>query len=140
VTGTPCYAVADGLVQEVWKDTRAEHFGFQVMLKLDGIHATGRAGAVYVVYAHLKEITAVEGERIKAGELVGYTGTTGNAVKCTFKNGRWVTTEEGDMHLHFECRPGAGIRVQSSLNNRIDPALVFGSPPRTAVTELYSGR
>jgi peptidoglycan LD-endopeptidase LytH len=49
-------------------------------------------------YAHLSRYASRVGQRVKAGELVGYNGATGNAA--------W-----SGPHVHFEVHPGKGAPV-----------------------------
>lgn len=75
--GTPVYAVADGTVQNA-KD------GGSYGNYIDIWH--GDAGSLY---AHLKSFVVKVGQQVKAGDLIGYSGVTGQV--------------EGP-HLHFELR------------------------------------
>lgn len=47
------------------------------------------AGSLSTMYAHLSEITVVEGQRLRAGSHIGFSGATGAVT---------------DPHLHFELR------------------------------------
>ena len=77
--GTPILASADGrVVQAGWDPTG---YGYCVIL----YHADGRG----TLYAHLKMTAVKAGTAIKQGEILGYSGATGN---CT------------GPHLHFEAR------------------------------------
>ncbi|WP_419880017.1 M23 family metallopeptidase [Helicobacter saguini] len=62
----------------------------------------------YLLYAHLSKILVKQGQEVKAGELIGYSGISGSA------NGTKAP------HLHFEIRnlPNLG----KGMNNRINPA------------------
>jgi len=85
--GTPVYAARDGKVmysKRVSEDGLSVGYGRAV--KLD--HGDGLTSA----YAHLSELAGLSpGENVKRGQLVGYMGTSGNAVGT-------------DPHVHFEIR------------------------------------
>jgi murein DD-endopeptidase MepM/ murein hydrolase activator NlpD len=81
--GTPLLAVADGTVFSVgWTDVG----GWRLWLRDD-------AGNEFY-YAHLSAYSplAVDGTRVKAGDVLGFMGRTGDA-------------EGGPYHLHFEIHP-----------------------------------
>lgn len=111
-----CYAVDDGIVTFV-KTTDDNGYGRMLIIKLDR--------GLYVAYAHLKDILVKEGQRVKAGDPVALTGSSGNA--RTMRN-----MAEGS-HLHFEVRtsqhPGKG------LTGRLDPLKFF--TPDTYNKALY---
>lgn len=104
---TPCYAVADGEI--VYAGDRGD-FGKTVVIDVAGAN-------VFPAYAHLNEIRVVRGQHVKRGDLIGYTGNSGNAGSLS----------GDDEHLHFEIReyplPGLG------LDGRITPMQVFGVCP-----------
>jgi murein DD-endopeptidase MepM/ murein hydrolase activator NlpD len=81
--GTPLLAVADGTLFSVgWNDIG----GWRLWLRDDG------GNEFY--YAHLEAYSplAVAGRRVKAGDVIGFVGTSGDA-------------EGGPPHLHFEIHP-----------------------------------
>ena len=81
--GTPLLAVADGTVFSVgWNDIG----GWRVWLR-------DRAGNEFY-YAHLSAYSplAVNGRQVKAGDVIGFMGKTGDA-------------EFSPVHLHFEIHP-----------------------------------
>ena len=81
--GTPLLAVADGTVYSVgWNDIG----GWRVWLR-------DRAGNEFY-YAHLSAYSplAVNGRQVKAGDVIGFMGKTGDA-------------EFSPVHLHFEIHP-----------------------------------
>ena len=113
--GTPCFAVADGVV--VYMQQNHDEWGNIIVIELTDIRAYG--SRLYAAYAHLDVFSPVlyETAKVCAGHRVGNTGNTGNADGLKGK----------DQHLHFELRqtprPGLG------LAGRFDPMLFYGSPP-----------
>ncbi len=77
--GTPVLAAADGIVYSAGIDSTG--YGNCVMLK----HAWN-AGTVY---AHLQNWNVVAGQSVKAGDVIGHSGNSGNST---------------GPHLHFEYR------------------------------------
>jgi murein DD-endopeptidase MepM/ murein hydrolase activator NlpD len=81
--GTPIVAVADGTVYSIgWNDLG----GYRLWLR-------DRSGNQFY-YAHLSAYSplAVEGNTVKAGDVLGFVGNTGDA-------------DGGPPHLHFEIHP-----------------------------------
>lgn len=111
-----CYAVDDGTVV-LTKTDDDNGYGRVLIIKLD----TG----LYVAYAHLKSITVKVGDRVKAGDFVALTGSSGNA--------RTMPTMELGSHLHFEVRES--MRPGPGLTGRLDPLKFF--TPDTYNKDLY---
>lgn len=84
--GTPIYAVEDGTVR-----ASSNRLGGLV------VYLTANDGDRYY-YAHLDEVFVETGERVRAGDVIGANGDTGNA-------------RGTPPHLHWEVRPGGGDRV-----------------------------
>lgn len=88
--GTPVYAAEDGTVDwvQTW-DGRStsgdQSYGNLVRIR----HADYHGGKLQTLYAHLKESKVKYGQAVKEGELIGYSGNTGNST---------------GPHLHFEVR------------------------------------
>ena len=81
-TGTPIYAVASGVVLS---PTNGGWAGTNVVIQ----HSNGGA----TLYAHMSKKVVSPGSTVKAGQLIGYVGTTGRSFGA---------------HLHFEYyAPGA---------------------------------
>lgn len=77
--GTELRAVAPGVIDEVGSDGA---YGTKTVLRLhDG---------TVLWYAHQSGVTVEQGQRVAAGEVIGYVGSTGNVT---------------GPHLHLEVRP-----------------------------------
>lgn len=87
--GTPVLAVSDGTLDRVGVNT----------LGGNRLWLTDDAGNQFY-YAHLSAYApaAVEGARVRAGQVIAFVGNTGQA----------ITTPP---HLHFEIHPGGGAAV-----------------------------
>ena len=73
-TGTPVYASADGTVAEIGSGWNSG-YGNSVTIN--------HCGSMETIYAHMKEILVKEGDEIKKGDLIGYSGTTGDTAYQT---------------------------------------------------------
>lgn len=99
--GTPIYAPWDGVV--AWSDFEAGTYG-------NYIRISGAYKADFF-YGHLKQRLVSTGNSVKQGQLIGYSGNTGNS---------------SGPHLHFEVRlKTANGQYQSGVsakaNGRVDP-------------------
>ena len=88
--GTPVYAAEDGTVDwvQAWdghSTSGNQSYGNLVRIR----HADYNGGKLQTLYAHLKESKVKYGQAVKEGELIGYSGNTGNST---------------GPHLHFEVR------------------------------------
>jgi peptidoglycan hydrolase-like protein with peptidoglycan-binding domain len=88
--GKLIYAVTDGIVTHVYNDRPGSLAG-------NGLRLTQPDGT-YFFYAHLSafEEGISVGTRVRAGQVLGYNGSTGNA---------------GTPHLHFEIHPKGGAAI-----------------------------
>ena len=89
--GTPVYAAEGGTVEVAYhwngKRTQGDTNSYGNMLKLR--HATYKYGTLETLYAHLSKLCVAQGESVQEGQLIGYSGDTGNCYGA---------------HLHFEVR------------------------------------
>lgn len=70
--GTPVYAAQDGVVQYA-----SFHYSYGNFVELD--HGTGVDGHRWTtLYAHMDDLAVEPGQTVKAGELIGHVGSTGN--------------------------------------------------------------
>lgn len=90
--GTPVYAAADGIVvTSTWGGS--DSYGYYIKIE----HYNG----LYTLYAHGSSLVAKVGQEVKQGQLIMYSGNTGNST---------------GPHLHFEVRVAPG-----GYNNMVNP-------------------
>lgn len=89
--GTPVYAAEDSTVEVAYrwngKRTQGDTNSYGNMIKLR--HATYKYGTLETLYAHLSKLCVTQGQQVQEGQLIGYSGDTGNCYGA---------------HLHFEVR------------------------------------
>lgn len=90
-TGTNVYAVKGGIADKVWTDFGG---GSSVQIKT--------AANEWNWYMHLSKQIARQGQRIKAGQLIGKSGATGNFVR--------------GAHLHFQLMRGGHPGNDTAVN------------------------
>ncbi|WP_047504180.1 phage tail tape measure protein [Staphylococcus sp. ZWU0021] len=90
-TGTNIYAVKGGIADKVWTDFGG---GNSVQIKT--------AANEWNWYMHLSKQIARQGQRIKAGQLIGKSGATGNFVR--------------GAHLHFQLMRGGHPGNDTAVN------------------------
>jgi len=91
--GTPVLAAADGIVERAGVDNTG--YGNMILVRHTWNDGT--------VYAHLRNWSVQVGQKVKAGEIIGYSGNTGNSTGA---------------HLHFEYRT-----VCNDYKSAIDPEI-----------------
>lgn len=107
--GTPCHAIADGKIVALRK---GGDYGLTIV---QSFLVGGRE--LYAAFAHMDSSKVKIGDRVICGQLIGYTGNSGNAFSLA----------DSQDHLHFEIRttPTPGI----GLEGRMSPLKVFGICP-----------
>lgn len=105
--GYRCYAVDDGTVIRTNPEGLGD-YGKTILIKLDN-------RSEYVFYAHLSGIKVKPGQKVKAGDVIGLTGSTGNA--------RTMKTMDTGSHLHFEVRIQKDVGL--GLSGRLNPLDFF---------------
>lgn len=108
---TACYAIADGVIQ---KSENHDHKGHGKVVVLV-FQYQGRT--LFALYSHLSIASVARGTAVKQGEVIAYTGTSGNA--------KGMKGE--DQHLHFEIR--SALEVGRGLSGRVDPSTLYGKAP-----------
>ena len=87
--GTPVYAAEDGTVNwaQHWNGSKTGNQSYGNLVRIKHSDYNGQALETY--YAHLSRICVRSGETVTEGQLIGYSGDTGNCFGA---------------HLHFEVR------------------------------------
>lgn len=93
-TGTNLYSSIEGVVTEHASDPT----GYGNYIKIENDECA-------ILYAHLKSSPLVQGQKVKAGEFVGFSNNTGNST---------------GPHLHFAVHPKPRNRA-NGYNGYIDP-------------------
>ena len=101
---TPIYAVEDGEVISIVKSDKG--FGNTITLKI-----TKDGKVLYPCYCHLSKISVVLNSSVKAGDTLGYTGTSGNAAG--------MDSVAKGAHLHFGLK--SSLSAGLGLNGWVDP-------------------
>lgn len=106
--GQEVYAVADGELMNQADESASLSGNAWGLTSDDG---------TYFFFAHLSSFAPdlQLGDRVRAGQVIGYVGDTGNP-------------GPGNYHLHFEVHPG-GQRQPA-----IDPLPLLGIPPACTIT------
>lgn len=95
--GTPVYAVADGVV---WMAGPSGTAGNAVGIN----HGLVGNVAFATRYHHFSKVSVSVGDKVRKGEVIGYSGTTGNSTGC---------------HLHFETLVnGKAVDPKSFLTDK----------------------
>lgn len=105
-TGTPVMASSDGVVSFAGE---AGSYGNVIFID--------HPGNIQTRYAHLSKIAVSKGQNVKAGEIIGYIGSTGRST---------------GPHLHFEYRVGGqpidpAPIVKGQLREKRDPKALSNS-------------
>ena len=106
--GTNVMAIKDGVIVGCDLEGKGD-YGKTITLQF--IDQNGKTG--WAFYSHLSKINVNANDYVQEGDIIGQTGTTGNA--------KGMVGE--DQHLHFEYRTG-GARLGKGLQGRDDPNLI----------------
>jgi len=137
-TGTEVFAAGDGVVEgtgDTDKTCPKASFGKWVFIR----HSNGLA----TVYGHLSLIKAVEGQKVRAGDLIAYSGNTGHStaphLHVTVLASNGVDGEEGarvDTRPSVSCG-GKSYRMPIAPTSAyLNPLLYF---PKTNNTMFKDG-
>lgn len=90
-TGAPILASADGIVQRVGRESK---WGNRIVLQ--------HSGEFQTLYAHMNSLNVTPGQYVKAGDVIGGLGSTGQST---------------GPHLHFEIRKdGQRVNPETFIN------------------------
>ena len=120
--GTALRAPADGVIE--WADwCRSSNGGDNPWLLTEGggiaVVLNAGAGKPNFILAHLSRTDLNKGDRVKQGDIIGYSGNTG----------KWTT----GPHCHFETM-NDGYQIKSSTYGRSNPASVCSAYWQDVVT------
>ncbi|NDL68004.1 M23 family metallopeptidase [Anaerotalea alkaliphila] len=98
VAGDKLYAVADGTVIVSKINGGGVHtgFGYYICIQHDGFIA---------LYAHMKALGLPVGTKVRAGDVVGFMGNTGNSTA---------------VHLHFQVYQGSKVHFTKDSSGKVD--------------------
>jgi len=117
-TGTPIKAAEDGEITKCqWDNT-----GYGNYIKIE--HKDITYGTYYTLYAHLSSYNVMVGQDVIKGQIIGYSGNTGNST---------------GPHLHFELELPWSNNI--SYKNRVDPLpYMEGGGTTTPTTIVQMGK
>lgn len=80
------------------------------------------------MYAHFEKVVVKPGQRVRAGEFLGYEGRTGNASGCHLHYGLFSPFERGEIAIE----PGVAKRMKLPRAEiaRVDPLMVLPKRPK----------
>lgn len=90
--GTPIYAVDDGIIIKI--DDKCFDGNLSCGLGFGNHISIDHQNDIYTNYAHLSRVVVNVGDKVKRGQIIGYSGNTGYSTGA---------------HLHFEIRKGGWL-------------------------------
>jgi murein DD-endopeptidase MepM/ murein hydrolase activator NlpD len=111
-TGTPCYAISGG---EITHFGHHLQFGWNIVLQFSASGQTevSPVDPLWAFYAHLSGHLVSKGALVSTGQMIGFTGHSGNA-------------SASSPHLHFEIRNTPNPSPGLGGTGRINPATILG--------------
>ncbi|MBI4050061.1 MAG: peptidoglycan DD-metalloendopeptidase family protein [Candidatus Doudnabacteria bacterium] len=101
--GTRIYAAGDGVVYATGTGRAA--YGNWVVIK-HTLAKNGQVNNIYTLYAHIRNFVVSEGQAVRAGDLIGYEGNTGNTTRLLYG-------PERGYHLHFTVFDEDGFDIKT---------------------------
>lgn len=107
--GTPVYAAQDGYVESA-----TYHWSWGNFVQLDhGSAADGRRWGT--LYAHMRSLAVEPGQTVKAGDLLGYVGATGNTTGNALHFEMTVDDVLADARYFTDYREGDGSELTGEI-------------------------
>lgn len=100
--GTSIYSAGDGLVYATGTGQAA--YGNWVVIK-HTLSKDNKVFNIYTLYAHLQKIATSTGTAVRAGDLIGYEGNTGNTTRLLYG-------PERGYHVHFGVYDEDGFGIK----------------------------
>lgn len=124
VVGTPLFAAANGTIIKTMQLSTG--YGIHVVIKHDNNYHT--------LYAHMSEISVRVGQTVKAGDIIGLSGNTGNSSGPHLHFGVYRTTNSGSVPNETYATDPFGWRNKTTP----DPLINFPTTGKgTAATCLW---
>ena len=98
IYGKPIIAVADGTV--LLAANNGNGYGLYVMIN----HGSYNGNSYTTLYGHMSKMAVSSGQTVKAGQVIGYVGSTGRST---------------GPHLHYEIRVNGSPQSPLSFYNRV---------------------
>ena len=98
IYGKPIVAVADGRV--ILAGNNGNGYGIYAMID----HGNNNGNNYITLYGHMSRIACSNGQSVKAGDVIGYVGSTGRST---------------GPHLHYEIRVNGSPRSPLSFYNKV---------------------
>lgn len=107
--GTAIYAAGDGIVQATGSGNAA--YGNWVVIK-HALAKDDKIFRIYTLYAHMRSVRATAGQTLKAGDIVGFEGNSGNTTRLLYG-------PERGYHLHFTIFDEEGFGIKGGAYQNI---------------------
>lgn len=107
--GAKIYAAGDGIVYATGTGKAA--YGNWVLLK-HTLSQDGKIFNIYTLYAHLQSFIVNTGQAVRAGDLLGFEGNTGNTTRLLYG-------PERGYHLHFTIFDEEGFGIKNGAYENI---------------------
>lgn len=115
-----------------WLDRRSGWGGLAIAVVIDD------GNGYRSIYLHLNLATVERGETVRAGQMIGYQGSTGNATGCHLHYALFSPLER--RTIAFDPKLAARWRLPVLKIARIDPLLVLPPPADAAITWGWGAR